>query len=122
MEKNKRQELIVTPKLDKQPKKLISSLEEEKLSYKVLLNDLYVELGFLPYKFQITLTKLGCLGHNNIICVQPGSGKTLIAAMICKYWAKKLGEHDFHAAFVVSTRKQARQQLDAFKMAGFKVS
>ena len=97
------------------------SPNEQKIIYRVKLNDIYVELDFMPYKFQISLAKLGCLGENSIICVGPGSGKTLIAAMICKYWAQKIGEHEFHAAFVVSNRKQARKQLDAFQMAGFKV-
>lgn len=114
MENQKSQEL-------KANKQLTSSLDEQKISYRVKLNDLYVKLDFMPYKFQISLANIGCLGYNNIICVEPGSGKTLIAAMICKYWTQKLGEHEFHAAFVVSTRKQARKQLEAFQMAGFKV-
>lgn len=79
-----------------------------------------VRLAFKPYKFQVSLAELGCQGVNNIICVRTGSGKTLVAAIICKYWTQKLGKK-FHAAFIVPTRHLANQQLCAFHMAGFQV-
>jgi len=86
------------------------------------INGVKVDLKFKPHKFQIKLAQLGCQGINNIVCVRTGSGKTLIAAMICKYWAQKLGPGNFHAAFIVPTRYLANQQMSAFHMAGFEVA
>ena len=47
--------------------------------------------------------------------MRTGAGKTLIAAIICKYWqAKRCGEK-FKALFLVPTRHLAEQQCLAFE-------
>lgn len=88
-------------------------------TYRVQINETVLNLRFKPHKFQMSLAKNGCNGVNNIVCVRTGSGKTLIAALICKYWTAKLS--NFHAAFIVPTRHLANQQMVAFQMAGFRV-
>lgn len=87
----------------------------------VEINGVKLKLNFQPYKFQVSLAKLGCDGLNNIVCVRTGSGKTLVAALVCKYWIAKLGKNNFHAVFIVPTRHLAAQQMEAFVMAGFNV-
>lgn len=98
-----------------------SSIESSSQKHLVDINGVRVSLKFRPHKFQVNLSKNGCDGLNNIVCVRTGSGKTLIAAIICKYWCQKLGDERFHAAFIVPTRYLANQQMNAFIMAGFEV-
>ncbi len=45
--------------------------------------------------------------------MRTGAGKTLIAAIICKFW--KLKKAKLRAAFLVPTRHLAQQQCDAFE-------
>jgi ERCC4-related helicase len=72
-----------------------------------------MKLNYKPYKFQINLANKGFQGINNIICVRTGSGKTLIAALICKYWFLKRGKSQ-RVAFIVPTRYLAEQQFEVF--------
>jgi ERCC4-related helicase len=78
-----------------------------------------LDLKSKPYKFQYELARLGINGLNNIICLRTGAGKTLISAIICRYWYlkyKKNNELDkFKVAFIVPTRHLAEQQYNAFE-------
>jgi len=84
----------------------------------VKINDLLVDLSFKPHKFQLALAQLGCDRVNNVIVVRTGAGKTLISAIICKYWhtfynkQKKLKK--FKVAFIVPTRFLANQQCNTY--------
>lgn len=87
-------------------------------SFQVKLDEQVVELNFKPYNFQLKLAEKGFKRLNNIVCVRTGSGKTLIAALICKYWENKLNRNKkkrYRVAFIVPTRYLAEQQAEAFK-------
>lgn len=98
--------------LIKQNRNHFESIEED-YDFKSL------QLGFEPHLFQIELAKQGLNGHNNLICVRTGAGKTLISALICKYWYqfyKTLNQlSSFKVAFIVPTRSLAEQQCSAFE-------
>ena len=97
---------------------------DEQLPVKVyttsVLNET-IDLHFKPYTFQINLAANSCKGVNSIICVRTGSGKTLIAALVCKYWytmaAKKNELNKFKCVFIVPTRNLVQQQAASFKNA-----
>lgn len=108
--------------VDKNDRKPNHDTDRKKNSTIVEINGVKLKLNFQPYKFQVSLAKLGCDGLNNIVCVRTGSGKTLVAALVCKYWIAKLGRNNFHAVFIVPTRHLAAQQMEAFVMAGFDVN
>ncbi|CAF0722745.1 unnamed protein product [Brachionus calyciflorus] len=87
----------------------------------VELLDQTLKLRFVPHKFQLSLAKNSCLGENNIITVRTGSGKTLIAALIARYWYEKYAKQDkladFKVAFIVPTRNLVSQQIKVFEKA-----
>lgn len=87
----------------------------------VSVHDEQIEVFFDPYKFQQSLALNGCKALNNIVCVRTGSGKTLIAALICKYWYHKFKNSNqldsFKVAFIVPTRNLVHQQANVFKKA-----
>lgn len=98
---------------------LAKGLEEyDKESKKIQIHDQMVNLNFEPYKFQVKLATNGCMNLNNIICVRTGSGKTLIAGLIAKYWLEKFRNlnklEEFKVVFVVPTRNLVVQQANAF--------
>ena len=61
--------------------------------------------------------KTGCDNQNNIICSRTGSGKTIVASIICKYWATiaKRKNKKYFGAFLVPTRYLAVQQSKSFE-------
>lgn len=87
----------------------------------VNLLDVEFELAFKPFKFQLSLALNSCLNKNNIICVRTGAGKTLIAALICRYWYEKYSQENkldsFKVFFIVPTRNLVHQQSLVFRKA-----
>ncbi|RNA16447.1 Interferon-induced helicase C domain-containing 1 [Brachionus plicatilis] len=76
------------------------------------------ELEFKPHKFQLSLATNSCLNKNNIICIRTGSGKTLVSALISRYWYEKYSQENkldqFKVFFIVPTRNLVFQQSLAF--------
>jgi hypothetical protein len=83
----------------------------------VNINNHVIELNFKPYHFQLKLAQNGCDRLNNIIVVRTGSGKTLISAIICKYWQTVNKSRPIKVAFIVPTRYLASQQCSVFEKA-----
>lgn len=79
------------------------------------------QLGFQPYKFQLSLANNSCLNNNNIICVRTGAGKTLISALVCRYWYEKYSQENkldsFKVFFIVPTKNLVHQQSLVFRKA-----
>ena len=100
-------------------KKVDFNLFQTRKDFKINIKN--VELNFKPYEFQVKLAENSIKRLNNIICVRTGSGKTLIAALACKYWytirKKKKNLDSFRVAFIVPTRFLAQQQCQAFEKA-----
>lgn len=94
---------------------------EDKKHRVIKILDQNVPLSFDPHRFQINLAIKSCEKINNVVCVRTGSGKTLIASIVCKYWYGKYKSrnqlHDFKVAFLVPTRHLAEQQAKAFQRA-----
>ena len=87
----------------------------------IKVNDQDIELKFKPHNFQLSLAKHSFNRINNIIVVRTGSGKTLISAVICRYWftiySKQNRIKNFKVAFIVPTRYLANQQCKIFEKA-----
>ncbi len=84
---------------------------------KVNINNHVIDLNFKPHDFQLKLAQNGCDRLNNIIVVRTGSGKTLISAIICKYWQTVNKSRAIKVAFIVPTRYLANQQCSVFEKA-----
>ncbi len=89
--------------------------------FNVRILDEVVDLHFKPYDFQVNLALNSCKNQNSLIVVRTGSGKTLVAALITKYWynirKKERTLKTFKCVFLVPTRNLVHQQAASFRRA-----
>lgn len=75
-----------------------------------------LNISFKPRRYQIELANLALHGHNSVVCLRTGGGKTLVAALIIKYFhirhKFKLNNSRFKTVFIVPTRLLIEQQLN----------
>jgi ERCC4-related helicase len=103
----------------------ISNETDETQEFREVFNvkvlDEMVDLHFKPYDFQVNLALNSCKNVNNLIVVRTGSGKTLVAALITKFWYIKRKKDKtlktFKCVFLVPTRNLVYQQAASFRRA-----